>query len=145
MITPNATIILATPGGGFYEIGNDKPLTILAGPCAMESRDHALMTAERLKGICERVGFNLIYKSSYDKANRTSAEGHKIGRPLAWEETQASNRQTFDEPTPTRQKTQRKHHTDAPLNFDSSPTPLLPMVQYRWVVLFFYCSSGFTD
>jgi 2-dehydro-3-deoxyphosphooctonate aldolase (KDO 8-P synthase) len=68
----NAVITLPTPGGGSYEIGNAKPLTILAGPCAMESRDHALMTAERLKGIADRVGLNLIYKTSYDKANRTS-------------------------------------------------------------------------
>lgn len=72
MTTPNAIITLKTPTGSAYKIGNDEPLTILAGPCAMESRDHALMTAERLKRICERVGFNLIYKTSYDKANRTS-------------------------------------------------------------------------
>ncbi len=68
----NAEIELATPHGGVYTIGNQLPLTILAGPCAMESREHALETAERLKGISERVGLNLIYKSSYDKANRTS-------------------------------------------------------------------------
>ncbi len=68
----NATIRLKTPSGGEYKIGNEHPVTILAGPCAMESRDHALMTADRLKGIAERVGVNLIYKSSYDKANRTS-------------------------------------------------------------------------
>lgn len=68
----NATIDLKTPNGGLYRIGNDQPLTILAGPCAMESRDHALMTAERLKEISERVGLNLIYKTSFDKANRTS-------------------------------------------------------------------------
>lgn len=72
MTTQNTTITLRTPTGQNYEIGNDKPLTILAGPCAMESRDHALMTAERLKAICGRVGLNLIYKTSYDKANRTS-------------------------------------------------------------------------
>lgn len=70
--TQNSVITLPVPGGGTYEIGNEKPLTILAGPCAMESRDHALMTAERLKGIASRVGLNLIYKTSYDKANRTS-------------------------------------------------------------------------
>lgn len=69
---PNSLIELALPGGGVYKIGNDQKLTILAGPCAMESREHALMTAERLKGIAERVGLQLIYKSSYDKANRTS-------------------------------------------------------------------------
>ena len=63
---------MPVPNGNAYEIGNDKPLTILAGPCAMESRDHALMTAERLKAISETVGLNIVYKSSYDKANRTS-------------------------------------------------------------------------
>lgn len=68
----NKTINLKAPNGSVYEIGNEKPLTILAGPCAMESRDHALMTAERLKKISENVGLNIVYKSSYDKANRTS-------------------------------------------------------------------------
>ena len=72
MATQNSVIKLPTPTGGVYEIGNGLPLTIFAGPCAMESRDHAMMTAERLKGISERVGLNLVYKSSYDKANRTS-------------------------------------------------------------------------
>ncbi|MBC6403697.1 MAG: 3-deoxy-8-phosphooctulonate synthase [Hyphomonadaceae bacterium] len=68
----NSTIRLNTPGGDTYPIANDRTLTILAGPCAMESRDHAMTTAERLQGISGRVGFNLIYKTSYDKANRTS-------------------------------------------------------------------------
>lgn len=68
----NSLISMPVPGGKHYEIGNDAPLTILAGPCAMESRDHALMTAERLKHIGEAVGLNIVYKSSYDKANRTS-------------------------------------------------------------------------
>lgn len=72
MTKGNATISMPSPNGTIYEIGNDKPLTILAGPCAMESRDHALMTAERLKTISENVGLNIVYKSSYDKANRTS-------------------------------------------------------------------------
>ncbi len=72
MATQSSVISLPTPIGGSYQIGNDLPLTIFAGPCAMESRDHAMMTAERLKGIAKRVGLNLVYKSSYDKANRTS-------------------------------------------------------------------------
>ena len=72
MTQGNETISMPVPNGNAYEIGNDKPLTILAGPCAMESRGHALMTAERLKTISEKVGLNIVYKSSYDKANRTS-------------------------------------------------------------------------
>ncbi len=68
----NSTISLKTPGGKTYKIGNNEPVTILAGPCAMESRDHALMTADRLRAIGDRVGLNIVYKSSYDKANRTS-------------------------------------------------------------------------
>ncbi len=72
MTKMNATISLKTPDGGTYEIGNDKPLTIFAGPCAMESREHALETASMLKEIADNVGINLVYKSSYDKANRTS-------------------------------------------------------------------------
>lgn len=72
MTKANATIKLTTPGGEHWEIGNDKPITFLAGPCAMESREHALEVAGMLKEIAGRVGVNLIYKSSYDKANRTS-------------------------------------------------------------------------
>ena len=72
MTKANPQIKLSAPDGRIYEIGNDKPLTILAGPCAMESREHALETAFMLKEIAQNVGVNLIYKSSYDKANRTS-------------------------------------------------------------------------
>lgn len=72
MTEANALISLKAPSGAVYKIGNDQAVTVLAGPCAMESRDHALMTAERLKGIGERTGINIIYKTSYDKANRTS-------------------------------------------------------------------------
>ncbi|MEM9495863.1 MAG: 3-deoxy-8-phosphooctulonate synthase [Pseudomonadota bacterium] len=58
---------------GAVVIGNDKPLAVFAGPCAMESRAHALECAEALKEIAGRVGVGLVYKSSFDKANRTSA------------------------------------------------------------------------
>ena len=57
---------------GNLEIGNDRSLTIIAGPCAMESREHALEMAHALKEQADRLGFGLIYKSSFDKANRTS-------------------------------------------------------------------------
>jgi 2-dehydro-3-deoxyphosphooctonate aldolase (KDO 8-P synthase) len=58
---------------GGLEIGNDKPLTIIAGPCVMESRDHALDMSGALAEIGQQLGVGMIYKTSYDKANRTSA------------------------------------------------------------------------
>lgn len=57
---------------GTIEIANDKPLALIAGPCAMESRDHALEMASALYEICGSLGLGLIYKSSFDKGNRTS-------------------------------------------------------------------------
>ncbi|MBP5855483.1 3-deoxy-8-phosphooctulonate synthase [Marivibrio halodurans] len=62
---------------GPVEIANDRPFTLIAGPCQMESREHALMTSQRLKDICGRLGIPLIYKTSYDKANRTSLKGKR--------------------------------------------------------------------
>jgi len=58
---------------GNLEIGNHKPLTIIAGPCQMESRSHALDMAGALAEIGRELGIGIIYKTSYDKANRTSA------------------------------------------------------------------------
>ncbi|NDE89754.1 MAG: 3-deoxy-8-phosphooctulonate synthase [Alphaproteobacteria bacterium] len=52
--------------------GNDLPLALIAGPCQLESRDHAFMMAGKLKEICASLGIGLIYKTSFDKANRTS-------------------------------------------------------------------------
>ncbi len=64
--------------------GNDKPLSIIAGPCAMESRDHALEMATALKEITTKLGIGLVYKSSFDKANRTSANSPRgLGLDLA--------------------------------------------------------------
>ena len=57
---------------GSVRFGNHLPLSIIAGPCAMESRDHALEMAAALKEIAGRLGLGLVYKSSFDKANRTS-------------------------------------------------------------------------
>ena len=57
---------------GNVRFGNHLPLSIIAGPCAMESRDHALEMAAALKEIAGRLGLGLVYKSSFDKANRTS-------------------------------------------------------------------------
>ena len=57
---------------GNVTIGNDLPLAIIAGPCQLESRDHGLEVAEALAEIAGRLGVGLIYKTSFDKANRTS-------------------------------------------------------------------------
>jgi 2-dehydro-3-deoxyphosphooctonate aldolase (KDO 8-P synthase) len=58
---------------GSVRFGNRLPLSLIAGPCAMESRDHALEMASALKEIATKLGIGLFYKSSFDKANRTSA------------------------------------------------------------------------
>ena len=59
------------------KIANNLPFVLIAGPCVLESRDHAFMMADSLKKIAQRVGVDLIYKSSYDKANRTSIKGER--------------------------------------------------------------------
>jgi len=65
---------------GEIEISNENPFVLIAGPCAMESRDHALDISGRLKEICTGIGIPLIYKSSFDKANRTSlSAGRGVG------------------------------------------------------------------
>jgi 2-dehydro-3-deoxyphosphooctonate aldolase (KDO 8-P synthase) len=69
---PNA-IVAVGQGPGQVRFGNHLPLTLIAGPCQLESRAHALETASALKEIAGRVGIGLIYKTSFDKANRTSA------------------------------------------------------------------------
>jgi 2-dehydro-3-deoxyphosphooctonate aldolase (KDO 8-P synthase) len=61
-----------TVQAGSVRFGNRLPLAIIAGPCAMESRAHALEMAAALSEIAERLGLGLVYKSSFDKANRTS-------------------------------------------------------------------------
>ncbi len=55
-----------------FKIGKNQPLAILSGPCVIESEDHALFTAQTLVKICKALEINLVYKSSYDKANRSS-------------------------------------------------------------------------
>ncbi len=59
------------------EIGNTKPLTIIAGPCQLESKDHAFEMCGALKELTQKLGIQFIYKSSYDKANRTSIFGKR--------------------------------------------------------------------
>ena len=72
MTQPNAVVTVKAPGGEPVNIGNALKLSIIAGPCQLESRQHALETATALKEMAARLGIGLIYKTSFDKANRTS-------------------------------------------------------------------------
>jgi len=69
---PAAVVTVQAPKGAPVRIGNALKLSIIAGPCQLESRQHALETAHALKEIAERQGIGLVYKTSFDKANRTS-------------------------------------------------------------------------
>src|SRR5258705_3998632 len=63
---------------GKARFGNGLPLGLIAGPCALEGRDHALEMAAALKEIAGKVGIGLVYKTSFDKANRTSAKSIRV-------------------------------------------------------------------
>tara|TARA_B100000575_G_scaffold261896_1_gene235911 strand:- start:2843 stop:3670 length:828 start_codon:yes stop_codon:yes gene_type:complete len=55
-----------------FAISNNLPLVLIAGPCQLENREHAIYIAENIKKICNKLKINLVYKTSFDKANRTS-------------------------------------------------------------------------
>lgn len=79
-MTVHAALSTAVPPApvaetGSTRFGNHLPLAVIAGPCVLESRDHALDIAGALKEIATRLGIGLCYKTSFDKANRTSASG----------------------------------------------------------------------
>lgn len=62
---------------GDVAISNHKPLTVIAGPCQLESADHAQMVAGKMHEACKKVGAGFVFKASYDKANRTSLSGKR--------------------------------------------------------------------
>ena len=62
---------------GDLTLGNDRPFTLIAGPCALESRAHALEMSQALVELTGKLGIGLIYKTSFDKANRTSLTGER--------------------------------------------------------------------
>lgn len=64
-------------GPGAVTFGNRRPLAFIAGPCALESRAHAMKMARALREMADRLGVGIVYKSSFDKANRTSLEGKR--------------------------------------------------------------------
>lgn len=72
MPTAAKHVTIPLPKGGEMKIGNDLPLTLLAGPCQMESRAHALEMSAALKEISDKYKIGIIYKTSFDKANRSS-------------------------------------------------------------------------
>lgn len=69
-------VTISAPAGD-VTFGNDLPFSLFAGPCAMESRDHALFMAEEIKKITDKLGISFVYKTSFDKANRTSMSSER--------------------------------------------------------------------
>ncbi|MEN3389134.1 3-deoxy-8-phosphooctulonate synthase [Brucella melitensis] len=81
MVTANSTVKV-----GNVTFSNSAPLALIAGPCQMETRDHAFEMAGRLKELTDKLGIGLVYKSSFDKANRTSLKAARgIGLEKALE------------------------------------------------------------
>ncbi|WP_119256281.1 3-deoxy-8-phosphooctulonate synthase [Shinella zoogloeoides] len=81
----NSTVIVGE-GTRKVTFAQDKRFSLIAGPCQMESRDHAYMIAGTLVELCDKLGIGLVYKSSFDKANRTSLSGKRgIGLDKAME------------------------------------------------------------
>nr|WP_321459137.1 3-deoxy-8-phosphooctulonate synthase [uncultured Cohaesibacter sp.] len=72
MTEPNKVV-----SAGSVRFGNHLPLAVMAGPCQMESRDHALEMAAALKEISDKLNIGIVYKSSFDKANRTSLKSQR--------------------------------------------------------------------
>nr|WP_319512937.1 3-deoxy-8-phosphooctulonate synthase [uncultured Cohaesibacter sp.] len=72
MTIPNSVV-----SAGAVQFGNHLPLAVMAGPCQMESRDHALEMAAALKEISDNLNIGIVYKSSFDKANRTSLKSQR--------------------------------------------------------------------
>jgi 2-dehydro-3-deoxyphosphooctonate aldolase (KDO 8-P synthase) len=73
----NNSIVEVGRGAGAVRFGADLPLALIAGPCQLESRMHALEMAGALKAIAARLGIGLVFKTSFDKANRTSGAGQR--------------------------------------------------------------------
>ena len=69
--------VMKNVGIGSFSISNSSKLFLIAGPCQMESRDHAMMMAENLTKMTQKLGINFVFKTSFDKANRTSIGGKR--------------------------------------------------------------------
>ena len=99
-LKPNASVAVG-PAGRQVTFASDAPIAVLAGPCQMESRAHALEMAAALAEIARALGIGLVFKSSFDKANRTSLSGKRgIGLAAALS-VFAEIRETFGLPVVT--------------------------------------------
>ncbi len=76
-MTVNAIVTIGADLASPVRFGNGLPLALIAGPCQMESRDHALEIALSLRETAETLGIGIVFKASFDKANRTSAKGQR--------------------------------------------------------------------
>jgi 2-dehydro-3-deoxyphosphooctonate aldolase (KDO 8-P synthase) len=76
-MTAKAIVTVGTDLASPVRFGNGLPLALIAGPCQMESRDHALDIALQLKETSEKLGIGIVFKASFDKANRTSVKGQR--------------------------------------------------------------------
>lgn len=100
-VKPDHVVKLGPDQSRPVEVGNARKLSIIAGPCQLESRNHAFDMAGALKEACDKLGVGLIYKTSFDKANRTSATsargvGLEVALPIF-----ADIRKTFGVPVLT--------------------------------------------
>ncbi|MFA7413744.1 MAG: 3-deoxy-8-phosphooctulonate synthase [Rhizobium sp.] len=77
MSNPTNSVVTVGEGAGAVTFSNTARFSLIAGPCQMESRDHAFMVAGRLSELCRELGLGLVYKSSFDKANRTSLSAER--------------------------------------------------------------------
>jgi 2-dehydro-3-deoxyphosphooctonate aldolase (KDO 8-P synthase) len=73
----HAAVTVTSPTGRKATFSNTGPVAFILGPCALENADHAMMMATSLKDIADRTGIEVVYKTSFDKANRTSAKGYR--------------------------------------------------------------------
>jgi len=86
MSNPTNSVVTVGEGSAKVVFSNSKRFSLIAGPCQMESRDHAFMVAGELSELCRKLGIGLVYKSSFDKANRTSLSAERgIGVDKAME------------------------------------------------------------
>lgn len=73
----DATVKINQPGTEGFQVGTGQPLLFIGGPCALESEELALHVATTMKELCQKYGFNYVFKASFDKANRTSITSYR--------------------------------------------------------------------